>query len=190
VTDRDTVLTGISEISQLVADHVVDVSDFPKPGILFKDLTPLFGDGPTLRACADAIAAAGELDGGFDLVAGIEARGFIVAAAVAYASGRGLVPVRKAGKLPGPTTAITYDLEYGTATLEIPQRSGVDGRRVLLVDDVLATGGTVVAAAELLASGGGRVVGVSVVLELAALTGRKRIAETHSNLPVHALLSV
>lgn len=186
--DGDTVLKGTSGIAQLVADHVVDVPDFPKPGILFKDLTPLFGDGRVLRACADAIAATA--GGGFDLVAGIEARGFIVAAAVAYASGRGLVPVRKAGKLPGPTTAITYDLEYGTGTLEIPQRSGVDGRRVLLVDDVLATGGTVVAAAELLALGGATLVGASVVLELVALTGRKRIADTHSSLPIHALLSV
>ncbi|WP_163506921.1 adenine phosphoribosyltransferase [Fodinicola acaciae] len=188
MTDAGTATSGTTGIAQLVADHVVDVPDFPRPGILFKDLTPLFGDGAALRACADAVAASAGAD--FDLVAGIEARGFIVAAAVGYATGRGVVPVRKAGKLPGPTTAITYELEYGTATLEIPQRSGVDGRRVLLVDDVLATGGTVVAAAELLSRGGGSLVGVSVVLELAALTGRKRIAATHSSLPVHALLSV
>ncbi|GAA1665032.1 adenine phosphoribosyltransferase [Fodinicola feengrottensis] len=175
------------EVADLIAAHVVDVPDFPKPGVLFKDLTPLFGDGPTLRACADAIVAAA---GPFDLVAGIEARGFIVAAAVAYATGTGVIPVRKAGKLPGPTTTITYELEYGTATLEIPERAGLADRRVLLVDDVLATGGTVVAASELLWRGGGRVVGVSVVLELAALGGRSRIANTHSNLPIHALLSV
>lgn len=174
-------------IAELVSAHVVDVPDFPKPGVLFKDLTPLFGDGPTLRACADAIAAAA---GPFDLVAGIEARGFIVAAAVGYATGTGVVPVRKAGKLPGPTTAITYDLEYGTATLEIPQRSGLAGRRVLLVDDVLATGGTVAAAAELLSGAGGDLVGASVVLELGALGGRTRIANTHSDLSLHALLTV
>ncbi len=133
---------GPMEVADLIAAHVVDVPDFPKPGVLFKDLTPLFGDGPTLRACADAIVAAA---GPFDLVAGIEARGFIVAAAVAYATGTGVIPVRKAGKLPGPTTTITYELEYGTATLEIPERAGLADRRVLLVDDVLATGGTVVA---------------------------------------------
>lgn len=186
-------------IAELVRAHVVDVPDFPKPGVLFKDLTPLFADGPTLRACADAIATAA---GPFDLVAGIEARGFIVAAAVAYATGTGMVPVRKAGKLPGPTTAITYDLEYGTATLEIPRRSapgtsgsapgtsGLTGRRVLLVDDVLATGGTVVAAAELLSGAGANLVGVSVVLELGGLGGRTRIANTHSSLSLHALLTV
>ena len=145
-----------SAIAEVIASHVIDVPDFPKPGIVFKDLSPLFADGPAFRQVIDAIA---DHPGGFDLVAGIEARGFLLAAGVAYATGVGLVPVRKAGKLPRATHAESYDLEYGTATLEIHTDAFLPGHRVLVVDDVLATGGTAaatVALVERAGRGGGR----------------------------------
>jgi adenine phosphoribosyltransferase len=176
---------GGPEVAQLVASHVLDVPDFPRPGILFKDLTPLLGDGEAFRGVVDAI---GEhySDQGFDVVAGVEARGFVLAAAVAYATGVGVVPVRKAGKLPRATHSASYELEYGTATLELHTDAFVAGARVLVIDDVLATGGTAVAALELVERAGGTVAGFTVVLELAALGGRGRLAPRE----VHALLIV
>jgi adenine phosphoribosyltransferase len=145
-----------------------DVSDFPKPGIQFKDISPLLADGPAFDAVIAGLAAAA---GGADIIAGIEARGFLIAGALACRLGCGLVPVRKAGKLPPPTLRRSYDLEYGSAEIEVP--AGVlDGRRVLLVDDVLATGGTLRAAADLLAEAGATVVGMAVIVELGFLNGR------------------
>jgi adenine phosphoribosyltransferase len=164
------------------------VPDFPKPGVGFKDLTPLFADGPAFRAVIDAIAAhhrRGD-DRGFDVVVGIEARGFVLAAAIGYATGVGFVPVRKVGKLPGLTHQVAYALEYGEATLEVHADAFVPGARVLVVDDVLATGGTVGAALELIERAGAEVVGVSVVLELGFLEGRARLAPRE----VHALHTV
>jgi adenine phosphoribosyltransferase len=170
-------------LADLVAGRIRDVPDFPQPGIQFKDLTPLLGDGPAFRAVTDAIAA--EHDG-FDVVAGIEARGFLVAAAVAHAAGTGVVPVRKAGKLPWRTVSAAYTLEYGEAVVEVHEDAFATARRVLLVDDVLATGGTLAAAADLVGRAGGEVVGLSVVLELAALGGRAKL----DPLDLHAVLSV
>jgi adenine phosphoribosyltransferase len=171
--------------AELVASRVLEVPDFPKPGVVFKDLLPLFADGPVFRQVADGIVAH---HGGasFDVVAGIEARGFVVAAAVAYAAGTGVVPLRKAGKLPRAAFSASYALEYGEATLEVHQDAFVAHRRVLVVDDVLATGGTAGAALDLIEQAGGAVAGFTVLIELAALGGRARLAPR----TVHALLTV
>ncbi|GAA3382852.1 adenine phosphoribosyltransferase [Cryptosporangium minutisporangium] len=171
-------------VSDLIAAHVLDVPDFPKPGVGFKDLTPLFANGPAFAQVIDAIAT--EYGGAFDVVAGIEARGFVLAAAVAYASGAGLVPIRKAGKLPRATVSAAYALEYGEAVLEVHADAFEPGSRVLLLDDVLATGGTAAAAISLVEQAGGEVVGFSVLMELAFLDGRARLPERD----VHALLTV
>jgi adenine phosphoribosyltransferase len=151
-----------------IAAALRDVPDFPEPGILFKDITPLLADPVLFTDVIDALAATGA---DADLVAGVEARGFLLAGAIGRAAGLGVVPVRKAGKLPPPTVRRSYALEYGTAEIEVPL--GVfAGRRVLLVDDVLATGGTMRAAAELLTEAGAEVVSLAVILELTALGGR------------------
>jgi adenine phosphoribosyltransferase len=176
------------ETAALVAGGVHDVADFPKPGIVFKDLTPLFADGARFRSVIDAIVghyeSGGELT--FDVVVGVEARGFVIAAAVAYASGVGVVPVRKAGKLPRVAHSASFDLEYGEATLEISEGAFVAGQRVLVVDDVLATGGTAEATLELVELAGGLVTGFTVLMELEFLSGRERLVGRH----VHALMVV
>jgi adenine phosphoribosyltransferase len=179
---------------ELIAGLAVDVPDYPVPGVLFRDLTPVFADGPAFRrmvrglaapsASDPRVAAVSAVDGRpFDVVVGVEARGFLLAAAVALDTGVGVVPVRKAGKLPRERIAAEYALEYGTATLELHADAIAPGARVLVVDDVLATGGTLEAAIALVEQLGGVVAGVSVVIELAALGGRQRIAP-HA---VHAL---
>lgn len=173
------------EVAALVARRVSDVPDFPRPGIGFKDLCPLFADAAAFRDAVEAIVAYHGRDS-FDAVAGIEARGFMIAAAVAYAAGAGLVPVRKQGKLPGPVLSMAYDLEYGQAVLEVHRDAFAGGQRVLVVDDVLATGGTAAAALDLVERAGGRVAGFSVLLELAFLAARDRLAGRR----VHALLTV
>ncbi len=154
---------------------VVDVPDYPEPGVIFKDITPLLADHTAFEQTITALAEAG-LDqsehGVVDKVVGMEARGFILAAPVALALGAGFVPVRKVGKLPRATHQVSYDLEYASATLELHQDAISPGDRVLLVDDVLATGGTVAATRELVASCGGTVVGVAVLMEIAVLDGR------------------
>jgi adenine phosphoribosyltransferase len=166
----------VTDLADRVAAKLRDVPDFPTPGILFKDLTPLLADGPLFgevgRAIADRHAAAG-----FDVVAGVEARGFLFAGAVAIASGTGVVPIRKAGKLPWRTVSAAYELEYGEAVVEVHEDAFADHKRVLLVDDVLATGGTLAAAADLVGRAGGQLVGVSVVVELTALRGRDALAD-------------
>ncbi|MEU8236568.1 adenine phosphoribosyltransferase [Actinoplanes sp. NPDC048967] len=173
------------EVAELVASRVLDVPDFPKPGIVFKDLMPLFADGAVFRQVIDGIVAYHGA-GSFDVVAGVEARGFVVAAAIAYATGKGVVPVRKAGKLPRKTHSASYALEYGEATLEVHEDAFVAGQRVLVVDDVLATGGTAGAALDLVERAGGTVSGFTVLMELGFLDGRKRLAPR----TVHALLTV
>ncbi|HWB37875.1 MAG TPA: adenine phosphoribosyltransferase [Rugosimonospora sp.] len=183
MTDKATTGTG-TRAAELITASMVDVPDFPQPGVLFKDLTPLFADGPAFRGVIDAIAE--RYDGGFDVVVGVEARGFVIAAAVAYATGMGVVPVRKKGKLPRPTFSASYALEYGEATLEVHQDAFVAGQRVLLLDDVLATGGTVEAAAALVGRAGGSVAGVCVLLELSFLGGRRRLGD----LPLTALVTI
>jgi adenine phosphoribosyltransferase len=186
-------------LDELIAGLTVDVPDYPEPGVLFRDLTPVFADGvafrrmvdglaapaasdPRVAAIAGAAAAPGD-DPGFDLVVGVEARGFLLAAAVALDAGVGVIPVRKAGKLPRERISADYELEYGTATLELHADSIRPGERVLVVDDVLATGGTLGAAIALVEQLGGVVTAVSVVVELVALGGRERLAP-HT---VHAL---
>ncbi|MYR05742.1 adenine phosphoribosyltransferase [Gordonia sp. SID5947] len=164
------------------------VADFPAPGIDFKDLTPVLADPVGLSSVVTALTHGCR---GIDLVAGIDARGFLLGGAVARELAVGVLAVRKGGKLPPPVHSTSYTLEYGTAVLEIPA-SGIDisGMRVLLVDDVLATGGTVVAAAQLLHRAGADVVGVAVIMELDGLGGRATIAEgLGADLPVHTVVN-
>lgn len=148
-----------------------DIPDFPKPGVLFKDITPLLADADGYAAAVDALAAPWR-GVALDAVLGIESRGFILGAALARALGTGFVPVRKPGKLPARTLAQEYELEYGSDRLEIHADAVAPGARVLLVDDVLATGGTLCAALALARQQGANVVGASVLLEIAALRGR------------------
>lgn len=150
------------------------IPDFPEPGVQFMDLTPVLADASALAAVSDALVA--PFVGEIDVIAGVEARGFAFAAAAAARSGLGLLLIRKAGKLPGQRIAESYSLEYGQATLEVHLDQVPAGTRVLLVDDVLATGGTLGAAATLIERAGWNVAGISVVLEIAALPGRSAIA--------------
>lgn len=163
-----------AEVSALVERSLRDVLDFPQPGVVFKDVTPLLADPVAFAAAVRALAEPWR--GAVDLVAGVEARGFVVGAALAYELGVGFVPVRKAGKLPGETVSVSYDLEYGSAEIEVHADALVGGQRVLLVDDVLATGGTAAAAWDLLEQVGGHVVGFECLVELAVLGGRERLA--------------
>jgi adenine phosphoribosyltransferase len=153
--------------------HIRDNPDFPKPGIVFKDITPLLADATALRATVDAFVE--RYRGKADVVLGIESRGFILGSAVAYGLGRGIALVRKPGKLPHRTLAASYELEYGTDTLEIHDDALHNGSRVLVVDDLLATGGTASAAVELVRRCGGTVVACAFMIELAFLGGRKRL---------------
>jgi adenine phosphoribosyltransferase len=153
-----------------------DVPDYPKPGVVFKDITPLLADPAAFGATIDALLASVSDAGPYDKVAGIEARGFILAAPVAVRTAAGFVAVRKAGKLPGDTLTASYDLEYGSAVLEVKPDALRAGDRVLVVDDVLATGGTVEAAAQLLERAGATVAAVVVLMEIGALGGRDRLA--------------
>ncbi|GAB3579010.1 adenine phosphoribosyltransferase [Amycolatopsis endophytica] len=152
---------------------IAEVPDFPEPGVLFRDLSPLFADAAGFRAVVDALGDT--VDPGTDLLAAVEARGFLLAAAVGYARGLGVVLVRKPGKLPSVAGRVDYALEYGTAALELPSGVVTSGQRAVVVDDVLATGGTVAAACELLEKAGATVSGVSVVMELSALDGRSAL---------------
>lgn len=176
-----TSLSGDAAVAELIGSLTREVADFPKPGVLFRDLTPVFADRRAMTAVVDALAGVAS---GADLVAGIDSRGFLVAAAVAGRLGTGVLAIRKSGKLPPPVLAERYDLEYGSATLEIPA-DGMDlrGRSVVIIDDVLATGGTMGAAARLLQRAGAQVTGAAVVLELSALGGRAAITP----LPLHSL---
>ena len=171
------------ELGQLITTRVRDIPDYPQRGVVFKDITPLLGDGQAFRAVVEALAA---MYGPVDKVAGIEARGFILAAPVACRLGAGFVPIRKKGKLPGTTFAQDYDLEYGTATIEVLTDAFAPADRVLVIDDVLATGGTARATADLVQRTGAQVAGFAVLLELSFLNGRAKLPD----LPVSALLTV
>ena len=171
------------ELTRLITTRVRDVQDYPQAGVVFKDITPLLADAKAFAAVVDALAVTA---GPVDKVAGIEARGFILAAPVACRLGVGFVPIRKQGKLPGPTFAQEYDLEYGTATIEVLTDAFAPGERVLVIDDVLATGGTARATADLVQRAGARVAELAVLLELSFLNGRAKVA----GLPVRALLTV
>lgn len=156
-------------------NHIAEVADFPRPGVDFKDITPLFADPDAFRFAVDALAdhVAGDQ---IDLVVAVEARGFITAAPVAYRLGAGIVMVRKAGKLPRTVESTVYALEYGEDTLEVHADQIPSGARVLIIDDVLATGGTAAAAVELVERLGGHVVGLGFLIELMFLHGRDRLA--------------
>jgi adenine phosphoribosyltransferase len=176
-------------LSETLQTLIRDVPDFPEPGIVFKDITPLLADAGSFGQVVDALAAFGRDDDGnvvVDKVAGVEARGFILAAPVALALGVGLVPVRKHGKLPGDVHQAAYSLEYGKATLEVQHDALTPGDRVLVIDDVLATGGTLVATASLIDACDASVAAVAVLIELGFLDGRSALSD-HA---VHSLLTV
>jgi adenine phosphoribosyltransferase len=164
----------MSPVARWLEAHIRDIPDFPKPGVVFKDITPLLADVNAFRFTVDAIADhfAGQT---VDKVLGIEARGFIAAAPVAYRFGAGFVPVRKAGKLPWEVEREEYVLEYGSDLLEIHRDAVAPGERVLIVDDVMATGGTAEATIRLVETLGGEIVGLGFILELAFLGGRERV---------------
>ena len=167
----------------LLRARIRDIPDFPKPGILFRDLTPLMGHGASMRAAIEALVDKVAVHRA-DTIVAIESRGFIFGAPVAVALGLGFAPVRKPGKLPWRTTKRTYDLEYGTDSLEMHADAVVVGTRVVIVDDLLATGGTASATADLVRAQGGVVVALAVVVELALLEGRKRLGDV----PVDSLI--
>ena len=173
------------ELDRLLDERIRSVPDWPLPGVTFRDITPLLADPAGLPAVCAGIREALDRSGvgTIDLVAGVEARGFVLGAPLAVALGVGFVPVRKQGKLPGDVHAESYDLEYGTATLEVQVGAFAAGHRVLLVDDVLATGGTAAASVALLRAAGAEVAAFAVLLELAALEGRALLGD----LPVLSL---
>lgn len=178
-------MTLSADVEDLLRHRIRDVPDWPTPGVVFKDIAPLLGDHDALEAVVDAMAEA-HAPGAIDRVAGVEARGFILGAPVAYLIGAGFVAVRKAGKLPGDIEAAAYSLEYGTATIEVQADAFAPGDRVLVVDDVLATGGTAAATVELVRRAGAEVVGLSVLIELGFLNGRSRLP----GVPVQSLLTM
>jgi adenine phosphoribosyltransferase len=169
---------------QAISDLVRDVPDFPRPGIMFKDITPLLADAAAFSACIDALCAPWR-GLGVGAVCGIESRGFIFGAAMARALDAGFVPLRKAGKLPPPIVGVDYGLEYGLDRLEIGTNALTPGERVIIVDDVLATGGTLEAGRRLVERLGAEVMGASVVIELPGLNGRARWS---GDSPLHALI--
>lgn len=168
----------------LLLSRIRDVPDWPEPGVVFKDITPLLRDPAAFDTMIELLGAVGGED--VDVVVGIEARGFILGAPVAHRLGSGFVPVRKQGKLPWQTAAASYALEYGEATIEVHVDAFRSGERVLIVDDVLATGGTVRATVNLVRAAGADVVGVGVLMELGFLHGRDKLADVN----VRSLLTV
>jgi len=158
--------------------YIRDIPGFPKQGIIFKDITTLLKDGKKFKEAVDLLAAKVK-NKKIDVVLSVEARGFIFGAALAYKLGVGIVPIRKKGKLPYKTLSVTYDLEYGKDTLEIHQDAFRKGTKILIVDDLLATGGTTQAVASLVEKMGGKIVGIAFVIELLPLKGREKIKNYH-----------
>ncbi|MHC5905425.1 adenine phosphoribosyltransferase [Streptomyces sp. S6] len=182
-------MTELTDITELLLSRIRDVADYPEPGVMFKDITPLLADPAAFTALTDAFAAIAERTGATKVV-GLEARGFILGAPVAVRAGLGFIPVRKAGKLPGATLAQSYDLEYGSAEIEIHAEDLSSEDRVLIVDDVLATGGTAEAAIQLIHRAGAEVSGVALLMELGFLHGRLRLEPILSGAPLEALLRI
>lgn len=160
-------------IATLVQDNLVEIPDFPEPGVLFRDITGLFANGPAFKELVELIGA--RYAGRIDAVAGLESRGFILGAPVAAELGLGMLTIRKAGKLPGEVIGVDYSLEYGTARMEIRPQSVHEDQRVLIIDDVLATGGTARAAVDLLNQCGASVEALAVLMELDGLNGRSKL---------------
>ncbi|MFF4546384.1 adenine phosphoribosyltransferase [Streptomyces sp. NPDC001435] len=179
-------MTGIEE---LLLSRIRDVADYPEPGVMFKDITPLLADPAAFTVLTDALAEIAGNSGATKIV-GLEARGFILGAPVAVRAGLGFIPVRKAGKLPGATLRQAYDLEYGSAEIEVHAEDLTSGDRVLIVDDVLATGGTAEAAIQLIHRAGAEVAGVAVLMELGFLDGRARLEAPLNGAPLEALLQL
>ncbi|WNF26022.1 adenine phosphoribosyltransferase [Streptomyces sp. C11-1] len=174
---------------ELLLSRIRDVADYPKPGVMFKDITPLLADPVAFTALTDALAELCVRHGATKVV-GLEARGFILAAPVAVRAGLGFVPVRKAGKLPGATLAQSYELEYGSAEIEIHAEDLAADDRIMVIDDVLATGGTAEASLELIRRAGAQVAGVAVLMELGFLAGRARLEPGLRGVPLEALITV
>ncbi|MFF8983430.1 adenine phosphoribosyltransferase [Streptomyces globisporus] len=174
---------------ELLLSRIRDVADYPKPGVVFKDITPLLADPVAFTALTDALAELCVRHGATKIV-GLEARGFILAAPVAVRAGIGFVPVRKAGKLPGATLSQTYELEYGSAEIEIHAEDLDADDRVMVIDDVLATGGTAEASLGLIRRAGAQVAGVAVLMELGFLAGRARLEPALAGTPLEALITV
>jgi len=181
--------TAPAELRALLLGHIRDVPDHPIAGVTFKDITPLLADPVAFDALVGALATLCTRHAATK-VAGLEARGFILAAPAAARARLGFVPVRKAGKLPGPTIAQTYELEYGSAEVEIHRDAFTAHDRVLVIDDVLATGGTAEAAVELVRRSGATVAGVAVLLELGFLGGRQRLTRALAGVPLDALVTL
>ncbi|KUN19600.1 adenine phosphoribosyltransferase [Streptomyces corchorusii] len=179
----------MTDIQELLLSRIRDVADYPEPGVMFKDITPLLADPAAFTALTDELAEIAANTGATKVV-GLEARGFILGAPVAVRAGLGFIPVRKAGKLPGATLRQAYDLEYGSAEIEVHAEDLVTGDRVLIVDDVLATGGTAEAAIQLIHRAGAEVSGLAVLMELGFLEGRSRLEPALGGAPLTALLQV
>lgn len=178
-----------ADSASLLAAKIRDVPDYPKPGVVFKDIAPLLADSAALATLVDELAHRARALGATKVV-GLEARGFILAAPAAYAAGLGFVPVRKVGKLPGATHSKAYALEYGEAVLEVQQDAFAPGDRALVIDDVLATGGTVGASLDLLRRAGAELAGVVVLMELGFLGGREKLAPHLAGAPLEALIEL
>ncbi|MDI9885694.1 adenine phosphoribosyltransferase [Streptomyces sp. HNM0645] len=177
------------DMRELLLSRIRDVSDYPQPGVMFKDITPLLADPAAFGALTDTLAGVCARHGATKVV-GLEARGFILAAPVAVRAGLGFIPVRKAGKLPGATLSQAYELEYGTAEIEIHAEDLGSDDRVMVIDDVLATGGTAEASLELIRRAGAEVAGVAILMELGFLGGRARLEPALQGAPLEALLTV
>ena len=167
----------MTELDPIIDRLVRPIADWPEPGVTFRDITPLLGDPVAYGAVIDGLVTLAEAAGPVDSVLGIEARGFLFGPSIALRLGVGFVPVRKAGKLPSESLSTSYDLEYGSATMEMHVDAVAAGSRVLVVDDVLATGGTLLAAADLVSQAGATVAGNLVLIELLALGGRTRLGD-------------
>ncbi|MGW8375824.1 adenine phosphoribosyltransferase [Streptomyces sp. ODS28] len=177
------------EVRQLLVSRIRDVPDYPQRGVTFKDITPLLADPVAFGALTGVLAELCERYGATK-VAGLEARGFILAAPAAVRAGVGFLPVRKAGKLPGATLSQSYDLEYGSAEIELHAEDLAPGDRVLVIDDVLATGGTAEASLQLIRRAGAQVAGLAVLMELGFLPGRGRVSGALDGAPLEALVTV
>ena len=182
-------MTDHADLSDLLLSRIRDVADYPEPGVMFKDITPLLADPKAFDALTGALADVATRAGATKVV-GLEARGFILGAPVALRAGLGFIPVRKAGKLPGATLSQAYDLEYGSAEIEVHAEDLGAEDRVLVVDDVLATGGTAEASVQLIRRAGAEVAGLAVLMELGFLDGRARLEPALAGAPLEALLTV